>query len=153
MKYISFEEIKNHSEKICKQLDNNFDCVIGIAKGGAIPATLIAYQLSTPTFKTVQIKSYSDDKERYKTHFSSGTLSLFEGLSKYNKVLLVDDLVDSGKTLIDFMNLYNNLSSIITLPTITTACLFYKSKSQFKPDYYAEEIDPETWLVFPWENE
>jgi len=49
MRYISFEEIRLLSDKLCEQIRNRdldkFDCVIGIAKGGVIPATLVAYNL------------------------------------------------------------------------------------------------------------
>ena len=85
MKYkdISFEEIKALSHQVCLEIEQSntvFDCIIGIAKGGNIPATLISYELEVPTFKTIQIKSYNDDNERKATVFSSGTLSLIDEL-------------------------------------------------------------------------
>ena len=115
MKYkdITFEEIQILSHRICsliEQTNDDFDCIIGIAKGGNIPATLISYELEVPTFKTIQIKSYGDDNERKSTIFSSGTLSLIDELNKYNNVLLVDDLADSGKTLSEFHELYKFIS-------------------------------------------
>ena len=156
MKYkdISFEEIQILSHRICsliEQTNDDFDCIIGIAKGGNIPATLISYELEVPTFKTIQIKSYNDDNERKSTVFSSGTLSLIDELNKYNNVLLVDDLADSGKTLSEFHELYKFLSNKVKVPNIKTACLYYKTKSEFKPDYYASSIEEEVWLNFPWE--
>ena len=63
---------------------------------------------------------------------------------------MIDDLADSGKTLSDFEKLYNYLSDTIKVPNIFTACLYYKSKSEFKPDWYAEEVKDEAWLDFPW---
>ena len=51
MRLIDFEEIRLLSSKLCELLrkteteDNKFDCVIGIAKGGVIPAALVAYNL------------------------------------------------------------------------------------------------------------
>ena len=151
---VPFEEIKELSSQVSKQIKKSrlsFDCIIGIAKGGCIPATLISYQLDVPTFKTIQIKSYTDSNKRSNTIFSSGTLSLFDELSKYNRVLVVDDLADSGKTLSDFEKLYNYLADTVKVPWINTACLYYKSKSEFKPDFYAQEVKDEAWLDFPWE--
>jgi len=152
---VPFEEIKELSSQVSKQIlesGRTFDCIIGIAKGGCIPATLISYQLEVPTFKTIQIKSYTDSNKRSNTIFSSGTLSLFDELSKYENVLVIDDLADSGKTLSDFEKLYNYLSDTVKVPNIFTACLYYKSKSEFKPDWYAEEVKDEAWLDFPWEE-
>ena len=156
MKYkdISFKEIKALSHQVCLEIEQSntvFDCIIGIAKGGNIPATLISYELEVPTFKTIQIKSYNDDNERKSTVFSSGTLSLIDELNKYNNVLLVDDLADSGKTLSEFHELYKFLSNKVKVPNIKTACLYYKTKSEFKPDYYASSTEEEVWLNFPWE--
>jgi len=157
MKYkdISFKEIKTLSHQVCLEIQQSntvFDCIIGIAKGGNIPATLISYELEVPTFKTIQIKSYNDDNERKATVFSSGTLSLIDELNKYNNVLLVDDLADSGKTLSEFHELYKFLSNKVKVPNIKTACLYYKTKSEFKPDYYASSIEgADVWLNFPWE--
>ena len=151
---VPFEEIKELSSQVSEQIKKSrlsFDCIIGIAKGGCIPATLISYQLDVPTFKTIQIKSYTDNNKRSNTIFSSGTLSLFDELSKYNRVLVVDDLADSGKTLSDFEKLYDYLADTVKVPNIFTACLYYKSKSEFKPDFYAQEVKDEAWLDFPWE--
>ena len=152
MKYkdITFEEIQILSHRICsliEQTNDDFDCIIGIAKGGNIPATLISYELEVPTFKTIQIKSYGDDNERKSTIFSSGTLSLIDELNKYNNVRLGDDLADSGKTLSEFHELYKFISNKVKVPNIKTACLYYKTKS----DYYASSTEEEVWLNFPWE--
>ena len=151
---VLFREIKELSSQVSEQIKKSrlsFDCIIGIAKGGCIPATLISYQLEVPTFKTIQIKSYTDSNKRSNTIFSSGTLSLFDELSKYNRVLVVDDLADSGKTLSDFEKLYDYLADTVKVPNIFTACLYYKSKSEFKPDFYAQEVKDDAWLDFPWE--
>lgn len=152
---ISFEEIKTLSDKLCEMLKsntlNNFDCVIGVAKGGVIPATLVAYNLEVDTFKSIQIKSYTKDNKRGHTKFSSGTLSLFDELGKYKNILLVDDLADSGKTLQGFKDLYTYLSDIVPVPKITTACLYHKKKSEFTPDFYVEILEDDLWVNFPWE--
>ena len=95
--------------------------------------------------------SYNDDNERKSTVFSSGTLSLIDELNKYNNVLLVDDLADSGKTLSEFHELYKFIANKVKVPNIKTACLYYKTKSEFKPDYYASSTEEEVWLNFPWE--
>ena len=153
-KYIPFEEIKILSRQVCSQIKQSeikFDCIIGIAKGGNIPATLISYELNVPTFKTIQIKSYNNNNERKETVFSSGTLSLIDELNKYENVLLIDDLADSGKTLSEFHDLYKFLSKRVKVPNIKTACLYYKTKSEFKPDYFASSIEDEVWIDFPWE--
>ena len=149
---IDFGEIRALSNELARQLKGQeFDCIIGVAKGGAIPATLVAYSLNIDTFKTIQIKSYNKDNTRGTTKFSSGTLSLFDELKKYKHVLLVDDLADSGKTLQGFKDLYDYLGNAFDVPKLTTACLYFKKKSEFVPDFYVQVLDDDLWVNFPWE--
>lgn len=153
-KIITFDNIKDETKNLCEKIiTSNFipDVIIGIAKGGVIPATLIAYHLNIPTFKTIQIKSYNLENKKSDTIFSSGTLSLFDELNKYQNILIVDDLVDSGKTLQSFKQLYEYLKSIVNIhANIKFACIYYKETSDFKPDYYSKICGNE-WLDFPWE--
>jgi len=53
------------------------------------------------------------------------------------KILVVDDIADSGKTLEGY-------------DSFDTATLFYKATSSKKPTYFVDETDK--WVVFPWEN-
>jgi len=58
------------------------------------------------------------------------------------KLLVVDDIVDSGRTMIDMLNGIEKL-------TVKTASLYWKPHSSFKPDYYVKQTSD--WIVFPWE--
>jgi len=56
----------------------------------------------------------------------------------YEHTIVVDDIADTGITLKKCGNLY------------LTATIFYKQRSEIKPDFYVEETDK--WIVFPWED-
>ena len=57
-------------------------------------------------------------------------------------VLFVDDIADEGKSL----TYYSSKSDCFT-----TATLFVRRGSGFVPDFFAEEVDKDTWVAFPWE--
>lgn len=133
-----------------KRSFGNYDCIIGIAKGGCVPATMLAYSLGIETFKTVQIKSYTDYQSGT-PRFKSGSLSLFDSITKYKKILVVDDLVDTGKTLQAFMDAYAYISKAVDLPHIDTACIYSKPQSEFTPTFSGTRVPNDTWLNFPWE--
>ncbi len=59
-------------------------------------------------------------------------------------VLFIDDISDEGKSLTH----YTSLSK-----SYTTATLFIKKDTEFVPDFYIEEVDRDTWVLFPWEKE
>ena len=64
-----------------------------------------------------------------------------------SKVLIVEDVVDSGATL-------TFISNYLTKAKIEhdTLTLFYKKGSIFKPTYYLHTVKKDVWLVMPWED-
>lgn len=72
------------------------------------------------------------------TELLSGGLNI----GSHRTVLLVDDVVDTGKTFTDILK-KSHYTRVIT------AALYYKPHSVLKPDYYIEETTD--WIVFPWE--
>lgn len=66
------------------------------------------------------------------------------------RILLVDEICDSGKTFERALTYLNSAEEEMSRPAaIKTACLVFKSKSLLKPDYYQDLIDK--WVVFPYE--
>ena len=61
---------------------------------------------------------------------------------EWKKVLIVDDVADTGKTLLEIKDIFGT--------NFITATLHYKSRSIVKPDFFVEENN--TWLVYPWER-
>jgi hypoxanthine phosphoribosyltransferase len=61
------------------------------------------------------------------------------------KVLIVDDVVESGRTL----EVVTELCSIRGASAVRTAALYLKPWAMMNPDYFAAKV--EEWVVFPWE--
>jgi len=72
------------------------------------------------------------------------------GSGPYGKVLLVDDLVDSGVTLAHVTAHVKQRYSAIT--EVRTAVLWYKAVSQYKPDYYVQYLPTSPWIHQPSEE-
>ena len=118
--YLSWEDIENDINILCNKIkERKFQFIIGLPRGGLIPAVLISHKLDI-TYKSLNLSK-----------------AIEEG-----KYLLIDDIADSGETLID-----KKYKGYIK------ATLHYKKHSLIKPDYYAREIPNDMWLVYPWENE
>lgn len=125
------EEIDQLIENLIEQIRNSgkqYDYVVGIREGGINVSLPISERLNLP-HKTVKISFY--DK-------NGGIDS--DGFVFAPNGLLVDDLVDGGKTILTFYDKFGKLD---------TAVLFWK-RGAIKPEYYGQE-KPEGWLVFPWE--
>jgi len=117
------------------------DAVIGILRGGIIPATLIADMLGVEDLGVIDIKFYQAPGVRRDKPYLKQPLIL----PVYGKnVLIVDDVSDTGLTLQLALDVVRHYSP----RDVRTATLYIKPWTRLVPDYYAELTDK--WLVFPW---
>lgn len=125
------------------KIKEKFDLIIGIHKGGLIPATICAYARKTP-LATIAIQRYKDKEEsEIKWSKDIATLQEIKG-----EILIVDDITDKGETLIKAKELIEAKS--VNSYNIKIATVYYKLTSIIKPDYYLGETDE--WIVFPYEQ-
>ncbi|MDA4128337.1 MAG: phosphoribosyltransferase [Thaumarchaeota archaeon] len=124
-----------------KSSGQEFDLVIGIARGGIPVAMVIADQLGV-SVDIINVKSYIGIAKRNKPKIIS---TLTENV-KGKKVLVVDDLVDEGDTMETVLSFLKKARPA----KLMTAVLFKKPWSRFDPDFCLKVVDK--WVVFPWEH-
>lgn len=106
--------------------------VVGITRGGLIPGVILSHLLNVP-FESLDWQTRDGDTR---------DVEKAESLNS-DKVLIVDDIVDSGKTMLELE---------ILAPDAHKAAL-YSKRPEIKLDIVAETLyDVEEWLVFPWEQ-
>ena len=153
---ISFEEYLDTVEKLALKIHQNYKptVLVGIMRGAAPIIDILSRILKLPTAYIV-IQSYSgkgiEDKQG-KLMFAREISSL--AVTKdFNKVLLVDDLSDTGLTLnksIEWLKNYNPIKDHIE--EIKTACLWKKKSSTFTPDFCSILLNHDPWIVQPTEH-
>ena len=128
--------------------------LVGIMRGAAPILDILSRILKLPTAYIV-IQSYSgegmEDKQG-QLMFAREISSLAES-KDYNKVLLVDDLSDTGLTLnksIEWLKNYGPTKDYIK--EVKTACLWKKKSSTFEPDFCPIRLDTDPWIVQPTEH-
>ena len=89
---VSWDQLHRDVRTLCHQMiERDFKGIVAITRGGLIPAALIARELNIRLIDTVCIKSYD--------HMDQGGLDIMKGVDHDGDGwLLVDDLVDTGKT-------------------------------------------------------
>jgi hypoxanthine phosphoribosyltransferase len=118
------------------------DIIIGIAKGGTIPTRILSDLMEISQTTNIQIKSYRTIAEPEIEPLI--TQRLTTSITN-KKVLLVDDIADSGKTLkAAKMYLQEHKAKDIKIAT-----LYAKPTSEIEPDFYEKKTSK--WVVFPWE--
>ena len=115
---------------------NNPTHIVGIARGGLIPAVMISHELDLP-METLGI-SFRDNKATHHTKFKP--------IDDAN-YLIVDDINDSGTTFKVVSDIFKNRRL-----TFSTAALINKKSSSFAVDFYGEKLDNDDWINFPWEK-
>ena len=153
---ISFDEYLKTVEKLAVKIHENYKptVLVGIMRGAAPIIDILSRIMKLPIAYIV-IQSYSgkgmEDKQG-KLMFAREISSLANN-KDFNKVLLIDDLSDTGLTLnksIEWLKNYGPTKDYIT--EVKTACLWKKKSSTFEPDFCPIRLDSDPWIVQPTEH-
>jgi len=127
-----------------KVVDSGYkpDIIVGLARGGWVLSRVLCDYLGVKDLVSLKVEHWGvtatpDGKARIKYPFNID-------LSGY-KVLVVDDITDTGLSMIAAMSYVNTLNPLV----VKTATLQHITGSQFTPDYYGEKISW-CWVIFPW---
>ncbi len=143
--FLSWDDVQGLSEKVSDLvLDSGYkpDLMIAISRGGFDPARIMSDQLNIRKLASLQIIYYTGlNTKRDKPEVLFPLNAQVEGL----RVLVVDDVSDSGNSLIAVKKYVEDRGAV----EVRLATLHHKPWSKFKPDYYAEEVSK--WIIYPWE--
>lgn len=143
---VSWEKLEELVERLAEKvsLTYDFDLLIGILRGGMTVAHLLSDILGIDEIYPIGCSSYADVYRRTRLRiYHPLALKTLEG----RRVLVVDDVADSGGTLKEIVEQEIKPK---TPEEYRTATLHIKPWSMFKPDYYVEVTD--AWIVYPWEK-
>ena len=119
------------------------DIIVGVSRGGWIPARIMVDLLENPTLANIATEYYLGVAET--KHEPSITQPVSISV-KDKKVLVVDDVADTGESL----KLVNAHLKEKGASEIRIATIYYKQWSVTVPQYYAKETC--MWIIFPWEQ-
>ena len=145
---VTWRDIEVWSKDIVKKVVKSGyepEIVIGLARGGLVPARLIADYLNIKDLYAVKTEHWG------LTATPDGKAKLAQGLQvsiEGKKVLVVDDITDTGQSIkLALEHVVNH-----TPKEAKTATLLHITHSKYVPDYYSEEVPEEnwTWFIFPW---
>ncbi len=118
------------------------DVVVAIARGGLLPAGAIAYGLGIKSCGALNVEFYTGiGTVREAPALLPPDLDL--GYLPGKRVLLVDDVADSGRTLALAVRMLADAGA-----EVRSVCIYTKPASVVRPDYSWRETD--LWIDFPW---
>lgn len=112
---ISWDDLMSNVKKLADKLPR-YSKIWGIPRGGKLICWLLAYQ--------------------------NHTLSIVDDYTSSPDVIIIEDIIDSGRTISGWKD-----------AGYKTASVYFRDTCPYVPDYFVENIDNENWLIFPYEKE
>jgi xanthine phosphoribosyltransferase len=122
-----------------------FEAIVCITRGGLVAAAIVARELDVRLIETVCVVSYEDYKHQGELRVLKGVADSVAhiGAGRGDRVLIVDDLVDTGKT----AQIVRGL-----LPKAHFATVYAKPMGRPMVDTFITEVSQDTWIFFPWDT-
>jgi xanthine phosphoribosyltransferase len=143
--HVSWDQIHRDARALAWRLDGKgpadgaWRAVVGITRGGLVPAAVVARELDIRIVDTISVKSYSHQAQTEARVLKAPQDDL---MGDGSGILIVDDLVDSGKTLELVRKLY---------PKAHFATVYAKPSGRPQVDTFITEVSQDTWIFFPWD--
>ena len=143
--HVSWDQLHRDSRALAWRLDGQgprdggWRAVVAITRGGMAPAMIVARELDIRTIDTISVKSYHKQAQGGVELLKKPSAEL---MGDGTGILVIDDLVDSGRTLEVVRNLY---------PHAHFATVYAKPKGKPLVQTYVTEVSQDTWIFFPWD--
>lgn len=139
MKNVTFTEIKNACKDIADKIKSeNHEkiTIVAVARGGLVPATIIAHLLGIKDIRFIRLSSYANDHQQ-----SELVDTTFDEIPNTETTYIIDDICDSGETLLYLRKKY----------PLAKICVVINKNQTIKPDFAPITEPAGLWINFPWE--
>jgi xanthine phosphoribosyltransferase len=144
--HVSWDQIHRDARALAWRLDKRgpgeggaWRAIVAITRGGMAPAMIIARELDIRLVDTISVKSYNHQTQTDPVVLNRPDAEM---MGDGEGVLVIDDLVDSGKTLEVVRSLY---------PKAHFATVYAKPKGEPLVDTFITGVSQDTWIFFPWD--
>ncbi len=144
--HVSWDQIHRDARALAWRLEHEgpgaggtWRAVVAITRGGMAPAMIVARELDIRIVDTISVKSYNHQEQTQAQILKAPNP---EVMGDGEGVLIVDDLVDTGRTLELVRRLY---------PKAHCATVYAKPQGREMVDTYMTKVSQDTWIFFPWD--
>lgn len=133
---MTYDEVVEHCNELSEKLiQYSPTLIVGIARGGLVPAVHLSHSLNLP-LETLLWQTRDGSKKEFNTIIE-------DEIRNGGIVVFVDDINDTGTTFTQIKEYYR---------AGITACIIEKKQSKFRCDLTGGLTDTERWIEFPWEQ-
>jgi len=143
--HVSWDQLHRDARALAWRLDGHgpkdggWKAVVAITRGGMAPAMIVARELDIRVVDTISVKSYDHQAQSEARIIKTPDASV---VGDGTGVLVIDDLVDTGKTL-----------EVVraAMPKAHVATVYAKPMGRPQVDTFITEVSQDTWIFFPWD--
>ena len=130
--------------------------IVGVARGGLIPAVMIANAMDVRRVRSFQLMSYIDGVQGAMQAIDDQNNLQFEMTAGFRqKVLFVEDIVDTGTSMKYLRDVFGAAAALADCDVRYASLTLKKHKADPEnwPDYVGIAYEESAWVTFPWEPE
>ena len=142
-KFVAWPEVHRDTKLLVRQLMDIGDWkgIVAVTRGGLVPATILAREMEIRLVDTLCIAAYDEQRRGPIKVIKTPDLACAEKGAGW---LLVDDLVDTGRTMKTAREL---------LPKSHVATVYAKPMGKPYVETFVHEVPQDVWVFFPWDTE
>jgi len=141
--YYAYAEFREDLKVLTQKIDEKFDVLIPISRGGLSMGQMLGEFYDIREVYAINTIGYDDTRKLDEVRvFNIPTLK------NNQKVLILDDIVDSGDTLVEVLKVLENRYPLVRF---STASIFYKPTAIIEPTWWVKE--PKGWIEFFWSED
>ena len=151
---ISYDEIDDVMDRFIEQngeLNNDNSIIVAITRGGLIPAGILSYKTGIKNIITIKAESY-DDQTQGKLYVDKLSKKDRKLIKKTKYVIIVDDIIDSGKTMSAVTNIIIDALDYSTHYDLYQFAIVNKSVDNITSNIMLDYVNNPAWIVFPWDK-
>ena len=142
--HVSWDQLHRDARALAWRLQNEapeggWRAVVAITRGGMAPAMIVARELDIRIVDTISVKSYDHQTQSEPRVIKSPDMEI---VGDGTGVLIVDDLVDTGRTL-EVVRQH--------MPKAHVATVYAKPMGRAQVQTFVTEVSQDTWIFFPWD--
>ena len=145
--FVSYEKIYEYSKKLAfKVADSGYepDLLLAIARSGFVPGRLMSDFMGNPNLYALKVEHWLDTTAE---HQEDAVIPVRSPLPvKGTRVLVIDDIVDTGRSAIQTLKYVNDLGA----KEAKLAVMLYLTVSEIEPDYYTVKESEWIWFIWFW---
>lgn len=141
--YYPYKEFKEDLKSLTYKIDQEFEVILPIARGGLSMGQMLGEYYNIRKVYAINTIGYNGSQK-----LDEVTVFNIPNLSEIKRALIVDDIVDSGETLVEVLKI---LESQYPMIEFYTASIFYKPTAIIEPTWWVKE--PKGWIEFFWSED